>query len=91
MVAWGVAAGWGETTADTFLCFFYNFYKKEKAVSKRTGISHVGPNWRKVEDTKGESEVGMKLKIGIFAMGRMKKIQTLEILHREKAERLKRA
>lgn len=33
----------------------------------------------------------MKLKIGIFAMGRMKKIQTLEIPHRGKAGRLKRA
>lgn len=46
---------------------------------------------RKVEDIKDEFEEGMKLKIGIFAMERMKKIQVVGILHRQKAWRRKRA
>lgn len=34
--------------------------------------------------------MGVKLKIGIFPIGRMKKIQMVEILHRGKTGRMKR-
>lgn len=68
------------------------FIRREKqSVKELVLVMWVQTEERKVEDIKDEFEVGMKLKMGIFAVGRMKKIQMVGILHRQKAWRMKRA
>lgn len=46
---------------------------KKQSVKELVLVMRVQTKERKVEDTKDESELGMKLKTGIFTMGRMKK------------------
>lgn len=65
--------------------------REKQSVKELVLVMWVQTEERKIEDIKGEFEVGLKLKIDIFVMGRMKKIQTVEFLHRGKAGRMKRA